>query len=135
MDLRFTEPSLRKLDLLGTEVLVAALVEGERPPRGLAGLVDFRLAGRISRLVESGFVSGKRGEVLLVLGRPKLPFDKLVLFGTGSLEGFSELAFAACSAAFSRRSKACALARPWSSCPAVTATRSRPSAQPTSCSK
>jgi hypothetical protein len=93
MDLRFTEPSLRKLDLLGTEVLVAALVEGERPPRGLAGLVDFRLAGRISRLVESGFVSGKRGEVLLVPGRPKLPFDKLVLFGTGLLDGFSELAF------------------------------------------
>lgn len=93
MDLAFTEPSLRKLDLLGTEVLVAALVEGERPPGGVAGLVDFRLAGRVSRLIESGFVSGQRGEVLLVPGRPKLPFDKVVLFGTGPVEQLSELVF------------------------------------------
>ncbi|HWP05661.1 MAG TPA: M17 family peptidase N-terminal domain-containing protein [Polyangiaceae bacterium] len=93
MDLRFIPPSLRRLDLSGTEVLVAALLPGERPPRGVAGLCDFRLGGRISRLLASGFVTGALGEVLLVSGRPKLPFDKVLLFGVGAREDFSELVF------------------------------------------
>lgn len=93
MDLRFTAPDLRHLDLAGTEVLVACLVEGERPPRGVAGLVDWRLAGRLSSLVSSGFATGKVGEVLLIPGKPKLPFDKVVLFGIGRAETFSELVY------------------------------------------
>jgi hypothetical protein len=93
MELRFTLPQLRKLDLAGTEVLVCALAEGERPPKGVAGLIDWRLVGRISRLVASGFVSGVLGETLLVPGRPKLPFDKILFFGVGSTRDFSESVF------------------------------------------
>lgn len=93
MDLRFTTPSLRRLDLAGTEVLVAPLAEDERPPHGVAGLVDFRLAGRISRLIQSGFATGRAGEVLLVPGKPKLPFDKVLLFGMGSVRAFDEGVF------------------------------------------
>jgi hypothetical protein len=48
VELRFTLPSLRKLDLLGTEVVLAAVAADEQPPHGLAGLLDWRLAGRIS---------------------------------------------------------------------------------------
>lgn len=95
MDLRFTLPSLRKLDLSGTEVLVAALTSDERPPHGVAGLVDFRLAGRLSRLVQTGFASGAIGEVLLIPGKPRLPFDKVLLFGVGPLADYTELAFRA----------------------------------------
>jgi hypothetical protein len=95
MELRFTQPHLRKLDLSGTEVLVCGLAEGERPPKGVAGLVDWRLVGRVSRLVASGFVSGALGETLLVPGRPKLPFDKILLFGLGQARDFSELVFRA----------------------------------------
>ena len=93
MDLRFTTPSLRRLDLLGTEVLVATLATDERPPHGTAGLVDFRLSGRISRLLLKGFATGEAGEVLLVPGKPKLPFDKLLFFGVGTTERFDEAAF------------------------------------------
>jgi hypothetical protein len=95
VELRFTLPQLRKLDLAGTEVLVCAFTEGERPPKGVAGLVDWRLVGRVSRLVVDGFVSGALGEVLLVPGRPKLPFDKILLFGIGNQRDFSELVFRA----------------------------------------
>ncbi len=95
MDLRFTQPHLRKLDLSGTEVLVCALAPGERPPRGVAGLCDYRLGGRISHLVASNFATGALGEVLLVSGRPRLPFDKLLLFGVGEPRDFSELVFRA----------------------------------------
>jgi len=93
VDLRFTQPHLRKLDLTGTEVLACALAPGERPPRGVAGLCDYRLAGRLSRLVASGFATGALGEVLLVPGRPKLPFDKVLIFGVGEQQDFSELVF------------------------------------------
>jgi hypothetical protein len=93
MDLRFTAPDLRRLDLAGTEVIAAYLVEGERPPQGVAGLLDWRLAGKISELIQSGFATGKLGEVVLVPGKPKLPFDKVLLFGIGSLDAFSEVLF------------------------------------------
>lgn len=95
MDLRFTQPSLRKLDLSGTEVLVTGLAEDERPPHGVAGLVDFRLAARVSRLLQKGFATGRIGEVLLIPGKPRLPFDKILLFGLGPLSQFSELAYRA----------------------------------------
>jgi hypothetical protein len=93
VDLRFTTPNLRKLDLLGTEVLVAALAADERPPHGTAGLVDWRLSGRLSRLLLGGFATGKAGEVLLLPGKPKLPFDKVLLFGIGETAHFDEDAF------------------------------------------
>lgn len=90
MELRFTLPSLRKLDLLGTEVILAGVAADETPPHGLAGLLDWRLAGRISKLIERGFVTGKVAEVVLVPGKPKLPFDKVLLFGVGARDDFSE---------------------------------------------
>jgi hypothetical protein len=93
VDLRFTTPELRKLDLLGTEVIVSTLASDERPPHGVTGLLDFRLAGRISRLIQSGFATGKVGEVVLVPGKPKLPFDKLLLFGIGKQSEFNDPVF------------------------------------------
>jgi hypothetical protein len=90
MDLRFIVPQLRRLDLAGTEVLCACLALDERPPHGVAGLVDWRLAGRISRLLERELASGELGEVLLVPGKPKLPFDKLLFFGIGARSDFNE---------------------------------------------
>jgi hypothetical protein len=93
MDLRFTTPSLRRLDLAGTEVLVAGLAADERPPHGVAGLVDWRLSGRLSHLMESGFATGAVGEVLLMPGRPKMPFDKVLLFGIGPHLAFDETVF------------------------------------------
>ena len=93
MELRFTTPGLRQLDKLGTEVLVATLSEGERPPRGVAAMVDWRLAGRISRMIVSGYATGRLGEVLLLPGKPKLSFDKVLLFGVGKSGAFDEQRF------------------------------------------
>ncbi|HEY6078022.1 MAG TPA: M17 family peptidase N-terminal domain-containing protein [Polyangiaceae bacterium] len=90
MELRFTLPSLRKLDQLGSEVIIAGVASDERPLHGVAGLLDYRLAGRISSLIERGFVTGEVAEVVLVPGKPKLPFDKVLLFGVGTRAAFSE---------------------------------------------
>lgn len=83
---RFVAPSLAKLDELDTEVLVATVHTDVRPARGVLGLCDFRMGGRISRLLGSGFMSGEAGEVVMVPGKPFLSFDKLLLFGAGPIE-------------------------------------------------
>ena len=136
MDLRFTPPHLRQLDLAGTEVLVATLASDERPPRGVAGLADWRLAGRISRIIQSGFATGEVGEVLLVPGKPKLPFDKIVLFGVGARADFNERVFRAVVERMleTLAGPARAHAR-WWSCRVATSAPSRRSARPTCCSR
>ena len=90
MELRFIAPHLRRLDCASTEVLAATTLEDERPARGVAGLIDWRLSGRLSRLMEAGFAKGSLGEVLLLPGKPHMPFDKLLLFGAGKRADFGE---------------------------------------------
>lgn len=93
MELRFVAPDLAELDRVGMEVLAAALFSDERPPRGVAGLYDWRSAGKLSRLMHGGYASGELGEVFLTPARPSLPFDKLILFGAGKLAEFDHLIF------------------------------------------
>ena len=95
MELRYTMPQLERLDQAGTEVLLAGLASDERPPHGIAGLVDWRLAGRVSRLLRSGFATGAVGEVVLIPGRPKLTFENVLLFGMGPTGQFTEHVFRA----------------------------------------
>jgi hypothetical protein len=93
MELRFVTPELRRLDEVGTEVLACCLFSDERPPHGTAGLVDWRLSGRVSRLMRDTFVTGARGEVVMLPLRPSLPFDKALLFGLGPRNGFDDAVF------------------------------------------
>jgi hypothetical protein len=86
MDLRFVVPDLRQLDLITTEILVVPVGEGDRPPRGTAGLVDYRLGGAISRLIADSSLSGTLGQIHLVSGRPRLSFDRVLLLGEGRAE-------------------------------------------------
>jgi len=67
--------------------------DDERPQHGAAGLVDWRLAGTVSRLIGEHFVTGRLGEVVMLPLRPKLPFDKALLFGLGNRDAFSDSAF------------------------------------------
>ncbi len=93
MDIRFLPPDLRQLDEASVEVAVGSFWQDERPMRGFAGLLDWRLAGRLSALLTSGFVRGEAGEVLLVPGKPHLPFEKVLLVGLGLRAEFDEDAF------------------------------------------
>lgn len=92
MDVRFVTPEAGRIDALRHEALLLSIAEDERPLLGAAGLCDWRLCGRLSKLLRAGRVSGSAGEVTLLPVRPRLPFDKLVLLGTGrsgSLDGAS----------------------------------------------
>jgi hypothetical protein len=72
------------------EALALPFFSDERPLRGAAGLCDFRLCGRISRLLKSNRIAGELGEVTLYPPGPRLPFERLLLFGLGSQAMFDE---------------------------------------------
>lgn len=94
MELHFVARDLQKLDEpMAAEVVACCIYEDETPMRGLAGLVDWRLAGKLSALEREAFLLGKRSEVLCVPGRPRMPFDKLLIFGLGKKSELSEDAF------------------------------------------
>jgi len=93
VDLRFVNPDLRSLDAAGTELLACPIFQDQRPMRGVAGLVDWRLAGKLSKLAKRGFLAGELGEVLFVPGRPHTGFEKILVFGLGARSSFGEGAF------------------------------------------
>jgi hypothetical protein len=95
MIVSFLNAELGKWDVLDgaqkPESLVLSFFSDERPLRGAAGLCDFRLCGRLSRLLARGKVKGEFGESTLYPPR-KLGFPQLLLFGLGPGERFSESA-------------------------------------------
>lgn len=93
MELHFVSPRLSQLDALESEVLACSVWQDLRPCDGVAGLCDWRLGGQISRLLRSGFLSGRRGEVMMIPGRPRLSFDKVLLFGAGPRTRFDEAGY------------------------------------------
>jgi hypothetical protein len=93
MDLHFLPQELRRLDDASAELCTCAIWSDERPMRGLAGLLDWRLGGRLSALIQAGFLDGRRGEVLLVPGKPHVPFEKVLLVGLGPRADFDDAAF------------------------------------------
>jgi hypothetical protein len=90
VELRFVAPDLGSLDALDSEVMACAVWSDARPAHGVAGLLDWRLGGRISALQRRGLVTGELGEVVMLPGKPRLHFDKLILFGAGPRAEFEE---------------------------------------------
>ncbi len=95
MELHFLAPDLRRLGSTTAELVACSIWEDVRPMRGMAGLLDWRLAGKLSALSRDGFLGGARGEVLFVPGRPLLPFEKVLVLGLGPRSSFDEPAFKA----------------------------------------
>ncbi len=90
MDILFVTTDLRSLDRLRSEAVCASFFEDERPLRGALGLFDWRMSGAVSSMLSAGKISGRRGDKALLPARPKLPFDKLFLFGLGPRAEFSD---------------------------------------------
>lgn len=100
-DIRFVAPDLRRLDEAPpAEVLACGIFADERPFGGLAGLVDWRLAGRLASLARSDFLTGEEGEALLVPVAARFPFDKLLVLGLGAKARFDEDVFRRAMARF-----------------------------------
>jgi hypothetical protein len=83
MDVRFCPTDMGSLSELKTEALCLPFYRDERPMRGPAGLVDFRLCGKVSKLIAGGRMQGELGEAVLMPARPRLSAERLLWIGGG----------------------------------------------------
>jgi hypothetical protein len=89
-ELTHHEVGLEGLDALtGLEALCVFVGEDERPLVGTAGFVDWRLCGRLSRLLQEGFFTGSPEDTLLVPTQGALAIPRLFAIGLGRREGLS----------------------------------------------
>lgn len=91
MELSYYPLTMEALDQADAEALCLFVSEDERPLTGLAGLVDWRLSGRLSRMIRAGLVIGAAGEALLTPPGMRLSFKKLFVFGLGTARSDTEL--------------------------------------------
>ena len=72
------------------DTFVVPLASDERPLRGDAGWLDWRVCGRISQQLRSGYATGDSGEALLLPAGPPFGTARILVVGAGpsaSLEG------------------------------------------------
>jgi hypothetical protein len=93
LDVHFAPPDLASLSELKTEALCLPFFLDERPMRGPSGLVDFRLCGRVSRLIASGRMLGEVGEAVLMPVRPRMFAERLIWLGGGRFADLDEARF------------------------------------------
>ena len=84
---RLLEPTLQNLDALQADALVVGLCSDVRPLAGVLGMVDWRLCGRVSRLLERGVITGDEGERVLMPTLGRIPPPRLFFFGWGRASG------------------------------------------------
>ena len=78
------EPSLETLDALSAcDALCLFLAEDDRPLSGVAGYVDWRMDGSLSRVLLNGFFLGAVDERLLVPTSGGLKFPRVFAIGVG----------------------------------------------------
>jgi hypothetical protein len=75
------------------DLLAVYLWDDVRPLRGAAGLLDWRLCGKLSGLAQSGRLTGAEGEQLLLPTAGRLPWKVAMVMGLGSRVGFSGARF------------------------------------------
>ena len=90
MTLHVLAADLVKWDEADRDTLILPFFADERPLRGAAGLADWRLAGRLSRLLRARRASGERGETVLLPPGRRLKFKRVMLFGLGESKGYGE---------------------------------------------
>ncbi len=81
----------RPLERVESEIAVAGFFTDERPLRGGAARADWRLCGGLSRRIESGDLSGKSGEAMLIGCGRALRAPRLMLLGLGDRQDYDQL--------------------------------------------
>jgi hypothetical protein len=72
------------LDRVCDDALVAAIFSDDRPPRGLAGLIDWRTDGTISRMAAQGRVTGEFDECVLFATNNRTACGFILFYGLGA---------------------------------------------------
>lgn len=80
---------LESVDQVEVDSLALGIFSDERPLRGVAGLVDWRLCGLLSRFISAGRLSGRSAERVLMPGAGRIGATRIFIFGLGAREGFA----------------------------------------------
>lgn len=81
---------LARWDESTRDCLVLAVFRDDRPLRGAAGLADWRLCGRLSRLLKSQRATADAGETMMLPPGRRLRFSRVMWFGLGDAKGYSD---------------------------------------------
>ncbi len=73
----------QEVDQLQTDALVLSFFQDERPLTGAAGLSDWHMCGRLSRLIMAKYVRGDFGDPLLMPAARRMACQKILLLGLG----------------------------------------------------
>lgn len=84
---------LARWDEAKRDCLVLPVFKDDRPLRGAAGLADWRLCGRLSRLIKANRANAEAGETMMYPPGRRLPFSRLLWFGLGDSKGYSDERF------------------------------------------
>lgn len=90
---RIADGDLAGLDALDVDALALPLFAERAQPRAVAGYADWRLCGRIARLLVSGRFKGEVSEALLMPGMGRLGVERIFLLGLGSREDALKVSF------------------------------------------
>lgn len=82
---RLLEPSLAAVDALAVDTVVVGFCRDVRPLAGLLGMIDWRVCGRLSRLIQAGMITGDVDEKVLFPTGGRLSAPRLFLHGWGSV--------------------------------------------------
>ena len=72
------------------DCLVLPVFQNDRPLRGAAGLADWRLCGRLSRLLKSNKATAEAGETMMLPPGRRLRFKRVLWFGLGDAKGYTD---------------------------------------------
>ena len=85
---------LARWDETARDTLVLPVFKSDRPLRGAAGLVDWRLCGKLSRMLKGNRATAEAGETILMPPGRRLRFQRLLWFGLGEAKGYGDARFA-----------------------------------------
>ena len=81
---------LARWDEAQRDCLVLPVFRDDRPLRGAAGLADWRMCGKLSRLLRSNRATAEPGETLLLPPGRRLRFQRIMWFGLGDAKGYND---------------------------------------------
>jgi hypothetical protein len=82
-------------DRLPGDCVVALFFQDQKPLEGPAGLLDWRLDGRLTRMLLDGELTGRAGEHVVLQNNGKLESDWILFVGGGQWEGLCLETYAA----------------------------------------
>lgn len=80
-----------QVDLQVCDVLVLGFFKDQRPLKGSAGWIDWRLNGRLSRFLMNQHLIGEWNEMTLIPSQGRIQPKMILLLGLGSLKEYDSL--------------------------------------------